>query len=84
MKNLRYACASRSDEECDWRVSVPTSRKCKRQRPQNKNTVWTDSQDHGADEILFTSKNALFHKTTRFRTEISILFKISPLLFLSD
>ncbi len=31
---------------------------------KNENTVWTDSQNYGADEILFTSKNALFHKTT--------------------
>ena len=30
----------------------------------DENTIWTDSQDYGADEILHTSKTMQFHKTT--------------------
>ena len=50
----------------------------------NENTVWTDSQDYGADEILFTSKNTLFHKTPRIANKITILFGVSPQLFLKS
>ena len=28
----------------------------------NENTVWTDSQDYGADEILYSTGIALFNK----------------------
>ena len=45
------------------------------------NMVWTDSQDHGEDEILHTSKTMLFHKTTRFISEIPTLFRVPPQLF---
>ena len=48
---------------------------------QNKNTVWTDSQDYGANEISYTSKTSLFHKTTRFTSEIITLFRVPPQLF---
>ncbi len=48
---------------------------------QNENTVWTDSQDYGANEISYTSKTSLFHKTTRFTSEIITLFRVPPQLF---
>ncbi len=44
----------------------------------NENTVRTDSQDYGADEILCTSKITLVYKTTRFTSEIITLFRVSP------
>ena len=47
----------------------------------NENKVWTDSQDYGADEILYTSKITLLYKTTRFTSEIITLFRVSPQLF---
>jgi len=47
----------------------------------NENTVWTDSQDYGADEILLTSQITLFHKTTQFTSEITTLFRVPPQLF---
>ena len=50
-----------------------------RQR-MSENMVWTNSQDYGSDEILFTSKNALFHKITRIANKIITLFRISPQL----
>ena len=34
-----------------------------RRRRINENTVWTDSQDYGADEILYTARIALFNKS---------------------
>ena len=37
-----------------WEGERPTRRKCKRQRPQNENTVWTDSRDYGATMYLST------------------------------
>jgi hypothetical protein len=46
----------------------------------NENTVWTDSQDYGADEILYTTGIALFDKINRFKREIIILFEIYPQL----
>lgn len=48
---------------------------------QNENMVRTDSQDYGADEILYTSKIALFHKTSRFTSGITNLSRGSPQLF---
>ena len=48
---------------------------------KTENMVWTDSQDHGEDEILHTSKTMLFHKTTRFISEIPTLFRVPPQLF---
>ena len=47
----------------------------------NENMIRTDSQDYGSDEISFTSKNALFHKTPRIANKITILFGVSPQLF---
>ena len=32
---------------------------------RNENMVWTDSQDYGADEILYTARIVLFDKTNR-------------------
>jgi hypothetical protein len=46
----------------------------------NENTVWTDSQDYGADEILYTGGTALFNKISRLIREITILFGVSPQL----
>ena len=43
--------------------------------------VWTDSQDYGADEILYTARTVLFDKTNRLMREIAILFGGSPQLF---
>ena len=48
-----------------------------------ENMVWTDSQDHGEDEILHTSKTMLFHKTTRFISKILTLFRVYPQLIRS-
>ena len=31
----------------------------------NENMVWTDSQDYGADEILYTTRIVLFDKINR-------------------
>ena len=36
-----------------------------RRRRINENTVWTDSQDYGADEILYTAIAVLFDKTNQ-------------------
>ena len=47
----------------------------------NENTVWTDSQDYGADEILYTIGIVLFDKINRLMREITILFRVSPQLF---
>ena len=47
----------------------------------NENMVWTDSQDYGADEILYTGGIALFNKISRLIREITILFGVSPQLF---
>ena len=46
-----------------------------------ENTVWTDSQDYGADEILYTTWIVLFDKINRLIREIIILFEVSPQLF---
>ena len=43
--------------------------------------VWTDSQDYGADEILYTTRIVLFNKINRLMREITILFGVSPQLF---
>ena len=43
--------------------------------------VWTDSQDYGADEILYTARAMLFDKINRLMREITILFGVSPQLF---
>ena len=48
----------------------------------NENTVWIDFQDYSADEILYASKITLFYKTTRFTSEITTLFRVTPQLFL--
>jgi hypothetical protein len=42
--------------------------------------VWTDSQDYGADEILYIARTALFDKTNRLMREITILFGVSPVV----
>ena len=43
-----------------------------------ENTVWTDSQDYGADEILYIARTALFNKTNQLIREIIILFEVYP------
>ena len=43
--------------------------------------VWTDSQDYGADEILYIARTALFDKTNRLMREIIIIFEVYPQLF---
>ena len=43
--------------------------------------VWTDSQDYGVDEILYTARTVLFDKTNRLMREITILFEVYPQLF---
>jgi hypothetical protein len=45
--------------------------------------VWTDSQDYGADEILYIARTALFNKTNQLIREIIILFEVYPQLFLT-
>ncbi len=47
----------------------------------NENMVRTDSQDYGADEILYTIGIVLFDKINRLMREITILFRVSPQLF---
>jgi hypothetical protein len=47
----------------------------------NENTVWTDSQDYGADEILYTIGTVLFNINNRLMLEITILFKVYPRSF---
>ena len=47
----------------------------------NENTVWTDSQDYGADEILYTTGIVIFNKISRLILEIIILFEVYPQLF---
>ena len=42
--------------------------------------VWTDSQDYGADEILYIARTALFNKTNQLIREIIILFMVSPVV----
>ena len=44
--------------------------------------VWTDSQDYGADEILYTIGTVLFNINNRLMREITILFEVYPRLFL--
>ena len=43
--------------------------------------VWTDSQDYGADEILYIARTALFNKTNQLIRETIILFEVYPQLF---
>ena len=43
--------------------------------------VWTDSQDYGADEILYTTWIVLFDKINQLIREIMILFEVYPQLF---
>ena len=43
--------------------------------------VWTDSQDYGADEILYTIGTVLFNINNRLMREITILFEVYPQLF---
>ena len=43
--------------------------------------VWADSQDCGADEILYIARIVLFDKINRLMREITILFGVSPQLF---
>ena len=47
----------------------------------DENTVWTNSQDYRTDEILRAIQTAIFHKTTRFTSEIITLFRVPPQLF---
>ena len=49
-----------------------------RRRRINENTVWTDSQDYGADEILYITWIVLFDKINRLIREIIILFEVYP------
>jgi hypothetical protein len=43
----------------------------------------TDSQDYGADEILYSIKKRLFHKRSQFASEIFALFRVSPQAYIS-
>ena len=47
----------------------------------NENTVWIDSQDYGADEILYTTGIVLIDKTGKLMREITTLFGVYPRLF---
>jgi hypothetical protein len=46
--------------------------------------VWTDSQDYGADEILYTTGIVLIDKTGKLMREITTLFGVYPRLFLRN
>ena len=52
-----------------------------RGRRINENMVWTDSQDYGADEILYIALIVLFDKINQLIREIIILFEVYPRLF---
>ena len=52
-----------------------------RRRRINENMVWTDSQDYGADEILYIARIVLFDKINRLIREIIILFEVYPQMF---
>ena len=54
-----------------------------RRRRINENTIWTDSQDYGADEILYIARTALFNKTNQLIREIIILFMVYPTVDMS-
>ena len=43
--------------------------------------IWTDSQDYGADEILYIARIVLFDKINWLIREIIILFEVYPQLF---
>ena len=47
----------------------------------DENTLWTDSQDYGADEILYTTGIVLIDKTGKLMHEITTLFGVYPQLF---
>ena len=47
-----------------------------RRRRINENMVWTDSQDYGADELLYIARTALFNKTNQLIRELIILFRV--------
>jgi hypothetical protein len=50
-------------------------------RPRDdENTVWTDSQDYRADEILYTTGIVLINKTGKLTREITTLFGVYPQL----
>ena len=49
----------------------------------NENMVWTDSQDYGADEILYTIGTVLFNINNRLMREITILFEVYPQMYLT-
>ena len=42
----------------------------------NENTVWTNSQDYGADEILYTARTVLIDKTNLLMREIITLPRV--------
>jgi hypothetical protein len=44
--------------------------------------VWADSQDYGADEILYIAITALFNKTNQLIREIITLLMVHPQMFL--
>ena len=44
----------------------------------NENTLRTDSQDYNADEILHTSKTALFYKTPDLQIKLQLFSKLNP------
>ena len=46
----------------------------------NENMVWTDSQDYGADEILYTIGTVLYNINNWLMREITILFEVYPRL----
>ena len=63
-------------------VAPPWFCKCLYKRRRiNENMVWTDSQDYGADEILYTIGTVLFNINNRLMREITILFEVYPRLF---
>ena len=55
-----------------------------KRRRINENMVWTDSQDYGADEILYTIGTVLFNINNRLMREITILFGASPQMFMQS
>ena len=64
-----------------WNVLTIYHRRINNRSEKDENMVWTDSQDYGADEILYTVRTVLFDKPNRLMREIAILFGVSPRLF---
>ena len=65
----------------EMRIHLGTILSILMRRRINENMVWTDSQDYGADEILYTIGTVLFNINNRLMREIAFFFEVYPQLF---